>query len=91
MVAWRIILTSSPRLLPSLQLCFNCRKPGHGLADCPEAELDEETGRDICYRCGSTEHEIHKCRAKVDPALGEDTWRGGGVCLLVSNAPLCLR
>lgn len=58
---------------PSLfQLCFNCRKPGHGLADCPEADRDEEMGRGICYRCGSTEHEIHKCKAKVDPALGED-------------------
>lgn len=52
-------------------LCFNCRKPGHGLADCPEADRDEEMGRGICYRCGSTEHEIHKCRAKVDPALGD--------------------
>lgn len=55
----------------SNMLCFNCRKPGHGLADCPDAERDEEMGRDICYRCGSTEHEIQKCRAKVDPALGE--------------------
>ena len=53
-------------------MCFNCRKPGHGLADCPEADVDEEMGRGICYRCGSTEHEIHKCRAKVDPALGEE-------------------
>ncbi|KAM6902776.1 zinc finger CCHC domain-containing protein 9 [Xenentodon cancila] len=52
-------------------LCFNCRKPGHGLADCPEADRDEEMGRGICYRCGSTEHEIHRCRAKVDPALGD--------------------
>ncbi|XP_074545793.1 zinc finger CCHC domain-containing protein 9 [Halichoeres trimaculatus] len=52
-------------------LCFNCRKPGHGLADCPEADRDEEMGRGICYRCGSTEHEIQKCRAKVDPALGD--------------------
>ena len=59
-------------LFISPQMCFNCRKPGHGLADCPEADGDEEMGRDICYRCGSTEHEIHKCRAKVDPALGED-------------------
>lgn len=59
--------------LPFLfQLCFNCRKPGHGLADCPEADRDEEMGRGICYRCGSTEHEIQKCKAKVDPALGED-------------------
>lgn len=59
-------------LTPAFQLCFNCRKPGHGLADCPEAERDEEMGRGICYRCGSTEHEIQRCRAKVDPALGED-------------------
>ncbi|KAG8010435.1 Zinc finger CCHC domain-containing protein 9 [Nibea albiflora] len=44
-------------------------KPGHGLADCPEADRDEEMGRGICYRCGSTEHEIQRCRAKVDPAL----------------------
>ncbi|MEQ2159777.1 hypothetical protein GOODEAATRI_026765 [Goodea atripinnis] len=54
--------------------CFNLMvhlKPGHGLADCPEADRDEEMGRGICFRCGSTEHEIHKCRAKVDPALGE--------------------
>lgn len=59
-------------LTPAFQLCFNCRKPGHGLADCPEAERDQEMGRGICYRCGSTEHEIQRCRAKVDPALGEE-------------------
>ncbi|TNN40192.1 Zinc finger CCHC domain-containing protein 9 [Liparis tanakae] len=64
----------------SNMLCFNCRKPGHGLADCPEAELDEEAGRDICYRCGSTEHEIHKCRAKVDPALGEYPYAKCFIC-----------
>ena len=42
------------------------------MADCPEAERDEEMGRDICYRCGSTEHEIQRCRAKIDPALGKE-------------------
>lgn len=26
-------------------------------------------GRDICYRCGSTEHEIKSYLAKIDPAL----------------------
>lgn len=57
----------------SPQVCFNCRKPGHGLTDCPEAVRDEEMGRDICYRCGSTEHDIRKCKAKVDPALGESS------------------
>ncbi|XP_056138125.1 zinc finger CCHC domain-containing protein 9 [Lampris incognitus] len=61
-------------------LCFNCRKPGHGLADCPEAERDEEMGRGICYRCGSTEHEIHKCRAKVDPALGDYPYAKCFIC-----------
>ncbi|KAG7270366.1 hypothetical protein CRUP_003920 [Coryphaenoides rupestris] len=29
-------------------------QPGHGLADCPEAERDVEMGRGICFRCGST-------------------------------------
>lgn len=48
--------------------------------DCPEADNDEEMGTGICYRCGSTEHELHKCKAKVDPALGKyngdsDWWR----------------
>ncbi|XP_049908575.1 zinc finger CCHC domain-containing protein 9 [Epinephelus moara] len=61
-------------------LCFNCRKPGHGLADCPEADRDEEMGRGICYRCGSTEHEIQKCRAKVDPALGEHPFAKCFIC-----------
>lgn len=74
-----------PFVHPAFQLCFNCRKPGHGLADCPEADRDEEMGRGICYRCGSTEHEIQRCRAKVDPALGKDQARGragaGGRCI----------
>uniref|UniRef100_A0A8C8FCN7 CCHC-type domain-containing protein n=1 Tax=Oncorhynchus tshawytscha TaxID=74940 RepID=A0A8C8FCN7_ONCTS len=62
----------------SSMVCFNCRKPGHGLADCPEADRDEEMGREICYRCGSTEHEIQRCRAKIDPALGVRPWVGLG-------------
>ncbi|XP_034565420.1 zinc finger CCHC domain-containing protein 9 [Notolabrus celidotus] len=64
----------------SSMLCFNCRKPGHGLADCPEADRDEEMGRGICYRCGSTEHEIQKCRAKVDPALGDYPYAKCFIC-----------
>ncbi|XP_074923145.1 zinc finger CCHC domain-containing protein 9 isoform X2 [Chelonoidis abingdonii] len=51
-------------------VCFHCRKPGHGIADCPAALESQDMGTGICYRCGSTEHEITKCRAKVDPALG---------------------
>uniref|UniRef100_A0A8D0GF16 Zinc finger CCHC-type containing 9 n=1 Tax=Sphenodon punctatus TaxID=8508 RepID=A0A8D0GF16_SPHPU len=51
-------------------VCFHCRRPGHGIADCPAALKSQDMGTGICYRCGSTEHEINKCRAKVDPALG---------------------
>ncbi|NP_938184.1 zinc finger CCHC domain-containing protein 9 [Danio rerio] len=64
----------------SNMICFNCRKPGHGLADCPEANNDEEMGRGICYRCGSTEHEIQRCRAKVDPAMGNYPYAKCFVC-----------
>lgn len=64
----------------SSMVCFNCRKPGHGLANCPEADNDEELGRGICYRCGSTEHEIQKCRAKVDPALGDYPYAKCFIC-----------
>uniref|UniRef100_A0A8C6ZVK4 Zinc finger CCHC-type containing 9 n=1 Tax=Nothoprocta perdicaria TaxID=30464 RepID=A0A8C6ZVK4_NOTPE len=43
---------------------------GHGMADCPAVLQSEDMGTGICYRCGSTEHEITKCKAKVDPAVG---------------------
>ncbi|XP_010876464.2 zinc finger CCHC domain-containing protein 9 [Esox lucius] len=61
-------------------LCFKCRKPGHGLADCPEAGRDEEMGMDICYRCGSTEHEIQHCHAKIDPAMGKYPYAKCFIC-----------
>ncbi|XP_078531444.1 zinc finger CCHC domain-containing protein 9 [Lissotriton helveticus] len=64
----------------SQMLCFHCRKPGHGLADCREARQSQETGTGICYRCGSTEHDINKCRAKVDPALGEFPYAKCFIC-----------
>lgn len=41
--------------------CFHCRQPGHMAANCPE-----KTGEtSICFKCGSTEHDIYKCTAKV--------------------------
>nr|XP_033780888.1 zinc finger CCHC domain-containing protein 9 [Geotrypetes seraphini]XP_033780977.1 zinc finger CCHC domain-containing protein 9 [Geotrypetes seraphini]XP_033781066.1 zinc finger CCHC domain-containing protein 9 [Geotrypetes seraphini] len=61
-------------------LCFHCRKPGHGLADCPETHKIQEMGTGICYRCGSTEHELNKCRAKVDPALGKFPYAQCFIC-----------
>ncbi|XP_034630098.1 zinc finger CCHC domain-containing protein 9 [Trachemys scripta elegans] len=61
-------------------VCFHCRKPGHGIADCPAALESQDMGTGICYRCGSTEHEITKCRAKVDPALGEFPYAKCFIC-----------
>ncbi|CAH0774453.1 unnamed protein product [Bemisia tabaci] len=48
-------------------VCYNCRKSGHFVQDCPEYkksvnEPTVETG--ICYKCGSTEHTSHECRLK---------------------------
>lgn len=57
-------------LLVLSKVCFHCRKPGHGVADCPAVLESQDMGTGICYRCGSTEHEINKCKAKLDPALG---------------------
>ncbi|XP_075036138.1 zinc finger CCHC domain-containing protein 9 isoform X1 [Mixophyes fleayi] len=64
----------------SKMICFHCRKPGHGMADCAEALRCQEMGTGICFRCGSTEHEINKCRAKVDPALGEYPYAKCFIC-----------
>ncbi|XP_073480541.1 zinc finger CCHC domain-containing protein 9 [Aquarana catesbeiana] len=61
-------------------VCFHCRKPGHGMADCSEALRCQEMGTGICFRCGSTEHELKKCRAKVDPALGEFPYAKCFIC-----------
>ncbi|NWU67272.1 ZCHC9 protein, partial [Pterocles burchelli] len=51
-------------------VCFHCREPGHGVADCPAVLESQDMGTGICYRCGSTEHDISKCKAKIDPAVG---------------------
>lgn len=53
-----------------LKVCFHCREPGHGVADCPAVLESQDMGTGICYRCGSTEHDIGKCKAKIDPAVG---------------------
>ncbi|KAL8203685.1 UNVERIFIED_CONTAM: Zinc finger CCHC domain-containing protein 9 [Gekko kuhli] len=61
-------------------VCFHCRKPGHGVADCPAALDSQDMGTGICYRCGSTEHEIKKCKVKLDPALGEFPYAKCFIC-----------
>ncbi|XP_022194295.2 uncharacterized protein LOC111052004 [Nilaparvata lugens] len=41
--------------------CFNCRKFGHNVADCPELGDQTEVGK-VCFKCGSTEHKYSECR-----------------------------
>ncbi|ESP01285.1 hypothetical protein LOTGIDRAFT_111655, partial [Lottia gigantea] len=48
-------------------VCFNCRKEGHMVADCPEKNKGQGMG--ICFKCGSTEHGVNECRSKVKSGL----------------------
>lgn len=46
-------------------VCFNCRKPGHQLSECPnisESQKEEMLGTGICFKCGSTEHTHLQCK-----------------------------
>lgn len=49
-------------------VCFQCRKPGHTVANCPmsaagndEAADDKGTTEVLCYKCGSTKHSLSEC------------------------------
>jgi zinc finger CCHC domain-containing protein 9 len=58
--------------------CYNCRKTGHSVHNCPDDASNNnskknkggknndstETGGRICYACGSTEHGLAKCPNK---------------------------
>lgn len=48
-----------------LKVCFNCRKSGHNLSECPEIgknQLMETAGSGICFKCGSAEHTHFECK-----------------------------
>uniref|UniRef100_A0ABM5FTI4 Zinc finger CCHC domain-containing protein 9 isoform X3 n=1 Tax=Pogona vitticeps TaxID=103695 RepID=A0ABM5FTI4_9SAUR len=64
----------------NIMVCFHCRRPGHGVADCPAVLKSQDMGTGICYRCGSTEHDISKCKAKIDPAVGEFPYAKCFIC-----------
>ncbi|XP_057665012.1 uncharacterized protein LOC130899246 [Diorhabda carinulata] len=46
------------------KVCFNCRKSGHNLSECPNLEKDQvsQSGTGICFKCGSTEHTHFECK-----------------------------
>jgi len=52
-------------------VCFNCREPGHMLAECPEPLNEENIKPEIapvsgqCYKCGSLEHTSKDCKSKL--------------------------
>ncbi len=48
----------------STKVCFNCRKFGHLLADCPEAVDDPGKFGSICFKCGGADHTSSRCRVK---------------------------
>lgn len=50
-------------------VCFNCRQPGHMLAECPGAIENggqvEAPNAGQCYKCGSLEHSSRDCKSKL--------------------------
>lgn len=50
-------------------VCYNCRKGGHNLSDCPDLKskipgVDAADG--LCFKCGSTEHKSYECKVQKD-------------------------
>jgi len=50
-------------------VCFNCREPGHMLADCPNSEKVKSdampSAAGHCFKCGSLEHTSKDCKSKL--------------------------
>lgn len=51
------------------EVCYNCRKGGHNLSDCPDlkSNLPGVNAADgLCFKCGSTEHRQFECKVQRD-------------------------
>ena len=49
-------------------VCYNCRKPGHFISDCPQKEeTDAKTLKTVgqCFKCGSFDHTSKECKSKL--------------------------
>lgn len=50
-------------------VCYNCRKGGHNLSDCPELKTKIPgvgAPEGVCFKCGSTEHRQFECKVQRD-------------------------
>ncbi|TFK66551.1 hypothetical protein BDN72DRAFT_771846, partial [Pluteus cervinus] len=52
--------------------CFACREKGHSAKDCPVTNDHGDGGSSrsvvgICYRCGSTRHNLARCKKPTNP------------------------
>ncbi|XP_023947058.2 MATH and LRR domain-containing protein PFE0570w [Bicyclus anynana] len=51
------------------EVCYNCRKGGHNLSDCPDLKANipgAGTAEGVCFKCGSTEHRQFECKVQRD-------------------------
>lgn len=51
------------------EVCYNCRKGGHVLSDCPELKTKipgSDFAEGVCFKCGSTEHRQFECKVQRD-------------------------
>ncbi|CAH2093116.1 unnamed protein product [Euphydryas editha] len=50
-------------------VCYNCRKGGHNLSDCPDLKSNipnVDSAEGVCFKCGSTEHRQFECKVQND-------------------------
>lgn len=51
------------------EVCYNCRKGGHNLSDCPDLKSKipgADVAEGVCFKCGSTEHRQFECKVQRD-------------------------